>query len=182
MPDSTPAVDLPIVEPAFHAWPWLIIYLIGSVFLIVAIGLVMHSLMPDDPMPLYFAGGVAAFAIVLPMFLLRLIRNVSIAVDDSDLVVRTGTGRRRLALAHLREHGLSIIDLSQHPELRTDGKRWSATMPGLTSGLFRLRNGEHALLVVSDPRRVCRLRSDADGLTLLLSLKQPEKLRLMIEQ
>jgi hypothetical protein len=55
-------------------------------------------------------------------------------------------------------------------------------LPGFVSGWFRLRNGEKAICVLLDHRRVSHLRSDADNLTLLLSLAEPDRLRSSLER
>ncbi|HEX4479641.1 MAG TPA: hypothetical protein VH082_02435 [Rudaea sp.] len=182
MPNTTQPIDIPIAEPTSTLAPWLIVLFAGSFGVILAAGVTLQWLMPDDSMPFYFTGGAIVFAFVLSMFLRWLIRRVGIAVVGENLVVRTGVGRRSFALSNLRAGGLRVIDLTQHGELDTIGKRWSATMPNLKTGLFRLRNNERAIVVVADPRRVSYLRSDADALTLLLSLKHPDRLRAILER
>ncbi len=181
MADSTSQLELPLADadpPPLSRW---ILWLAASLLLVLAVGGTLQLLMPDDPMPLYFMGGALMFGIALPIVLLKVVRHVRVCVEDERLVVRTAVGQRCVALADLREHGLSVIDLTQHHEFDTRGKTWSATAPGLRTGLYRMRNGEQAVFVVTDPRRVCRLRSDADGLTLLLSLKRPEQFRALLE-
>jgi hypothetical protein len=55
-------------------------------------------------------------------------------------------------------------------------------MPGLSTGWFRLRNGEKAVCLVTDRHRVSYLRSDADNMSLLLSLQNPEALKARLER
>jgi hypothetical protein len=182
MPDSTLPIDIPIADPASPVSPWWVLLIAASIVMIVAVGVTLHHVFPDDPLPLYITAGAVAFAIVLPLALWRVIHRVGITILGDHLVVHTGVGRRGVPLANLRAGGLSIVDLLQHPELDTRGRSWSATAPDLKTGLYRLRNGEHALVVITDPRRVCRLRSEADALTVLLSLKRPEQLRAILER
>jgi hypothetical protein len=182
MPDSALPIDIPIADPASPASPWWIVLIAGSIFVIVVAGVMVHQLMPDDPMPLYVSAGAVVLAVALPIFLMWLIGRAGIAVVGGNLLVQTGVGRRSVALSNLREKGLRLIDLTQHRELDTKGKVWSATRPNLKTGLYRLRNGERAVVVVTDPHRVCYLRSEADALTLLLSLKRPEQLRALLER
>jgi len=182
MPDSTLPIDIPIADPASHASPWWVFLTAASIFVIVAVGLTIHHVFPDDALPLYITGGAVAFAIMLPIALWRLIHRVGISVVGDYLVVHTGVGRRGVRLANLRGGGLSIVDLQQHPEWDTRSKSWSATAPDLKTGLYHLRNGEQALVVLTDVHHVCRLRSEADALTVLLSLKRPEQLRAILER
>jgi hypothetical protein len=182
MPDSTLPIDIPIADPDSPASPWWILLVTASIFVIVAVGMTMHHLFPGDPLPLYITGAAVALAIVLPLILWRLIHRVGITVVADKLCIHTGVGSRAVALSNLRANGLELIDLAHHPELDTSGKSWSATAPDLKTGLYRLRSGEQALLVLTDPHRVCRLRSDADALTLLLSLKRPDQLRAMLDR
>lgn len=182
MPDSTLPIDIPIADPARTVSPWWIIFTAASIVVVVLVGVAMHLLFPDDPLPLYITAGAVSFAIVLPLVLWRVIHRVGIVVLGDYLVVHTGVGRRGVPLANLRAGGFTVVDLLQHPELDTHGRSWGATAPDLKTGLYRLRNGEQALLVVTDPHRVCRLRSEADALTVLLSLKRPEQLRAILER
>jgi hypothetical protein len=174
-------IDLPIADPTVLPSRWWIPFEIGSLLSIVACGIGVYTFMPDDPLPLYITAALLAFGVSLPFFLLRLIRRYRVAIEGDELVVRTGVGARRLSIANLRPQGLQVIDLDQHHEYDLRGRRWDATMAGLRTGLFKLANGERAILVVTDHRRVCRLRSDADNLTVLVSLKNPEPLRALIE-
>jgi hypothetical protein len=181
MPDSTLPIDIPIADPASPASPWWVLLITASIFVVVAFGVVLQHLLPDTALPTYVTAGAVAFMLMMPWALWRIIHRVGISVTGGYLIVHTGVGRRGVALSNLRAGGLSVVDLLHHPELDTRGRSWSATAPDLKTGLYRLRNGEQALLVITDPHRVCRLRSEADALTVLLSLKRPEQLRAILE-
>jgi hypothetical protein len=47
----------------------------------------------------------------------------------------------------------------------------------MSTGWFRLRNGDKAVCLLTDRRRVTYLRSDSDDLAILLSLKDPTILK-----
>ncbi len=173
-------IELPIVEPAALPLRGWMAFEIGSLLIVAACGVGIYASVPNDPLPLYIAAASLAFGISLPLFLLRVIRRYRVFIAGEQLVIRTAVGTRRLPIARLRAHGMQIIDLERCREYEPGAKRWSATMAGLQTGLFALSNGERAILVVTDRRHVCRLRSDADDLTVLLSLKNPEPLRALI--
>ena len=181
MARATP-IDLPVAEPTRGISVWWPVLMVGSLLTLLGIGLVMQTLIPNDPTPLYIAIACAVFGAVLPFALLRIIRRYRITVENGQLVVKTGVGTRRLALANLQAHGLQVIDVEQHPELKTRGKVWMAKMPGITSGLYMLRNGERAIVLVTDTRRVSRLRSDVDDVSVLLSLQNPGTLKALLER
>ncbi len=121
-------------------------------------------------------------AIILLVLLLIVwsLRRASVRVDQGMLIVNTGVGSKRVALADLRAHGLSVIDLHERTELRPIVRLWGTGLPGFAGGWFRLRNGEKAVCLLLDRSRVCYLRSDAHKLSLLLSLQHPETLRALL--
>lgn len=128
-----------------------------------------------------------AVAIFIPLLVaavqgvfLRNFARAGISVAEGDLIVRTGVGTQRIALANLRKHGLRRIDTDTERKLRPWLKTRGAGLPGLLSGWFRLRNGERAVCLVLDRKHVSYLRSDADNLSLLLSLRDPDALAALI--
>ncbi|RYD15835.1 MAG: hypothetical protein EOP90_07205 [Lysobacteraceae bacterium] len=60
-------------------------------------------------------------------------------------------------------------------------RTWGIGLPGLSSGWFRLRNGDRALCVLTDRGRTTVLRA-RDGTRLLLSLADPSPLREALER
>ncbi len=127
---------------------------------------------------------LALNAIVLVVALLLIafaIGRSAIRVENDMLVVNTGIGTKRIALANLRAHGLRVVNLSEHTELKPLIRLWGTGLPGFAAGWFKLRNGDKAVCLLLDRDHVSWLRSDVDRLTLLLSLAKPEKLRAMLE-
>ncbi len=117
---------------------------------------------------------------IAPMMILRTINSVRIYVEHGELVLVTGVGEKRIALSNLRRHGLTLVDLSRRSSLRPRLRYWGASMPGLSSGWFYLRNGEKALCMITARERVSYLRSENDGLSLLLSLRDPAALEALL--
>ncbi len=178
---SSAPIDLPVAEPTRRMSVWWTVGVIGSLLTLLGIGVAMQAQTPNDPTPVFIAGGCALFVGVLPLIVLRVIRRYRVTVENGLLVVQTGAGTQRVALANLRAYGLHVIDLEEYPELETRKKRWAATMPGVNSGFYALRNGERAIVLLTNTRRVSHLRSDIDGLTVLLSLRNPDTLRTLIQ-
>lgn len=124
-----------------------------------------------------------AIILLTTMVVSRSLRRAGVSVDQGELVVNTGMGRaKRVALSSLRAHGLQTVDLTERSELKPMIRTWGTSLPGFSAGWFRLRNGEKAVCLLLDRRRVSYLRSDQDNLSLLLSLAEPQKLRALLER
>lgn len=140
----------------------------------------VHAATPDQA---NLIGSVVVGAlVVLLLALLLLIRKASVRVDQGTLIVGTSVGTKRIPIANLRAHGLHLVNFSTHPELRPIIKLWGTGLPGFAGGWFKLRNGDKAVCLLLDRHAIAYLRSDADNLTVLLSLAEPEKLRAMLER
>jgi hypothetical protein len=132
--------------------------------------------------PMLFAAAIAPLVILLAtVMILRSLNHAGVYVDQGELVVKPAIGSKHIALRALRAHGLSIVNLSERTELQPVLKLWGTSLPGFAGGRFRLRNGDKATCLLLDRTRVSHLRSD-DGTTLLLSLKEPEQLRALLQR
>jgi hypothetical protein len=157
----------------------IIVAILAFSFTCVILGMYLHSPQSKDIAPI--ATLCAVSIVLLPLVLFRIVGRARATIDGGDLVLQTGVGVKRIALTRLRRHGLQIVNLTLHPEFKPRLRTWGASMPGLSAGWFRLRNGDKAVCLLTDQRRVTYLRTDSDSLTLLLSLKNPEILRQIIE-
>ena len=92
----------------------------------------------------------------------------SLIITDSELQLRAGFYRAKVPLSQLRVDEASVVSLFERgdlgPQWRTNGIR----LPGYRAGWFRLRNGDSALLYLTDVTRVTRLPT-AKGFVLMLS-------------
>jgi len=115
--------------------------------------------------------------VVLPLvglFLARRIHRPSVCLLDAGL---------QLGALPWRRVPVSAMDLAQARVVNLDELReWQpvlriagASLPGYRSGLFRLRNGRRARILLTDRRRVLLLPR-LDGGAVLLSLTRPEAL------
>ena len=119
---------------------------------------------------------LVATAVLGSVILWRIVRRVDIALDGDTLVANAGVTTQRFPLATLRLHGLHIVDLDTHTELKPMLRTYGIGMPGLAAGWFRLRNREKAFCVLTSRNRVSALQAD-DGTRVLLSLADPAPLR-----
>jgi hypothetical protein len=116
----------------------------------------------------------------LPIPLMRIFSRRHVFVENSQLVIVTGVGTKRIPLAHLRARGIDVVDLGQHRELVPRMRVMAASMPGLSAGWFTLRNGEKAFCLITGQNRVSYLRSATDNVSLLLSLENPDQLKALL--
>jgi hypothetical protein len=66
------------------------------------------------------------------------------------------------------------VDLGSQVELRPKWRRMGTGLPGYQAGWFRLRNGEKALLYLTDRTRAVYIPTTA-GYSLLLSPADPDR-------
>ena len=82
-------------------------------------------------------------------------------------------GRRLIPAADLRGGAARIVDLDREPDLAPRWRTMGTGLPGYKAGWFKLRNGEKALLSLTDPHRAVYVPT-RQGFALLLSPAQPE--------
>ena len=101
-------------------------------------------------------------------------RQVQFELSDSQLYIRGGFYGRIIPITSLVTEQAIEVELNRNspyqPTRRTNG----IGLPGYNSGWFKLRNGEKALLFVTELRRVIYLPT-TDGYSLLLSVQEPER-------
>lgn len=82
-------------------------------------------------------------------------------------------GRRLIPAADLRGGSARIVDLGHEPDLAPRWRTMGTALPGYRSGWFRLKNGEKALLSLTDTHRAVYLPT-RKGFALLLSPAEPD--------
>jgi hypothetical protein len=185
MNDIDAGKSLPLAGSLGNPLRWLLVLMaIPLVGVIVALTLVSaRAGMPKAafmPLAMLLAPTII---LITTLVVIRSLRRAGVSVDQGELVVNIGLGRaKRVRLSSLRARGLQTVDLDVRKELKPLIRTWGTSLPGFSAGWFRLRNGEKAVCVLLDRRRVSYLRSDEDNLSLLLSLAEPEKLRALLER
>jgi Bacterial PH domain len=182
MRDATRTTELPLIDagrkPGFSIGVVIAMLCLGSIG--VGIGAYRHP--PNDASVIPLTVLTMVVVIITTFMLMRVVSRATATLDHGDLMLQTGVGKKRIALSNLRKNGLQVIDLTRHPELAPRLRVWGASMPGLATGWFRLRNGEKAVCLLTDRARVCYLRSDADNLSVMLSLRDPAPLKAALDR
>jgi len=101
------------------------------------------------------------------------IRHPMIRLGKNGLLIKVSFIHKTWALSDLDRAGASLVDLERREDLRPKWKLWGAALPGLSSGLFKLRNGEKSHLYLTDRRQVVFIPT-VNG-PILLSLENPRQ-------
>jgi hypothetical protein len=120
-------------------------------------------------------GGVALVCGAVWVVLDRALRRHRIELDGANLVVRTTFYTRSLPIADLRVDQARSVVLAERPEYRPTLKTNGFALPGFSSGWFRLRNGERALVATTGGPRAVWLPTTRDH-AVLLEPRQPQAL------
>lgn len=88
---------------------------------------------------------------------------------------------RNIQLQELEMSGARIVNLTQDTLYAPVRRTFGTGLPGYASGWFRLRNGEKALLYLTQREKVVYLKS-IKGYSLLLSLEEPEKFLSLLQR
>jgi hypothetical protein len=74
-----------------------------------------------------------------------------------------------------------VVDLRVERDLQPVSRRLGTGLPGYASGWFRLRNGERALVYLTNRRRVAMVPTDL-GYTVMMSADDPDGLVAALRQ
>lgn len=100
-------------------------------------------------------------------------RSARFEVSSEGLRLRGDLYGRLIPAHELRRDGIARVDLSARPELAPRWRTMGTGLPGFQSGWFRLRNGEKALLYLTDRTRAVYVPTTA-GYSVLLSPRDPD--------
>jgi hypothetical protein len=100
-------------------------------------------------------------------------RTARFEVAPDGLRIRGDFYGRFIAAADLRVDAARQVDLTVAPELAPARRTLGTGLPGYQAGWFRLRNGERALVYLTDRTKAVHVPTGA-GFALLLSPSDPE--------
>jgi len=112
-------------------------------------------------------------AMVLIATSVRGAHSSSFEIRPEGLRLRGDVYGRLIPKAQLRVDLARRVDLTREEELRPKWRRMGTGLPGYQAGWFRLRNGEKALLYLTDRTRAVYVPTTA-GYGLLLSPSDPD--------
>lgn len=134
------------------------------------------SIVPASARALWFLGAVGVVLLVLLAvfaYTAYSSRHTRFEIGETSLRIRGDLWARSIPLSALALEGARVIDLAATPALRPRFRVGGTGLPGYRSGWFTLRNGEKALLYVTDTSRVAYVPT-GDGYSILLSVAKPQ--------
>lgn len=128
----------------------------------------------DEPRVLLGAVPAVLLGIGIAATLAIAIRNPRVSLEDG--VLQAGRlPRVRVPARDVDLEAARVVDLAQHPGLKSTITLFGSSLPGYHAGWFRLRDKSRAFLLVTDATRVLVLPRREAG-PLLLSLARPDDL------
>jgi hypothetical protein len=94
-------------------------------------------------------------------------------ITPAGLQLRGDWYGRTIPLEQLQVGAAQRVDLRANPSLLPRVRTWGTAWPGYQAGWFRLRNGERALVYLTDRSRAVYVPTTA-GYSLLLSPEDPD--------
>jgi hypothetical protein len=115
---------------------------------------------------------IAIAGIAVVVYSLSASRTARFEVSPDGLRLRGDFYGRLIPARSLRLDQARVVDLRNEPTLEPVVRTVGTAIGGYRAGWFRLRDGERALLYVTDPTRVAYVPT-ADGYAVLLSVPDP---------
>jgi hypothetical protein len=100
-------------------------------------------------------------------------RRTRVALSQNGLTIKASFINKCWPLAELDRSRAKVIDLQKQTDLKPKWKLWGAAMPGLSSGTFKLYNGDKAHVYITDKSKIVYIPTQ-NG-TILLSLVRPKE-------
>jgi hypothetical protein len=138
----------------------------------------VFTIAPADTKALWLIGLVPLLVLVLVAAVLGAsisgARTARFEVSTEGLRLRGDWYGRFIPADHLVPAGARKVDLANTPELLPGRRTMGTGLPGYQAGWFRLRNGERALLYLTDRSKAVYVPT-TDGHAVLLSPSEPDR-------
>lgn len=135
----------------------------------------VFPIVPASSGPILLAAGIAVFLFALLSlfgYMAYSSRHVEFELSREGLRIKRDLYGRLIPLSSIVFEKIRTLDLAKDGEYRLKWRTNGAGLPGYQAGWFKLRNGEKALVFVTDTRRVVHIPT-RDGYSVLLSVPDP---------
>src|SRR5215467_10576852 len=130
MTDPTRKRTLPLQGSPNRSRLWLVLLAFAFPAVIIVASFALAPAHHVSGVPALLAGGLALGVCGLTtLWILRMLRRISVTLDRDALHVDTGIVARRFALSSLRTGGLRVISFAEHVELKPIVRTWGIGMP-----------------------------------------------------
>jgi hypothetical protein len=137
----------------------------------------VFEIIPGSNAPLWLGLGVATMMLVFAAMFLYIAwgarGHVRFEVTGEALQISGDMFGRSLPIASLDIDGMQTLDISHRSPYSPRWRRMGTGLPGYSAGWFSLRNGEKALLFVTDRSRVVRIPT-SEGYSVMVSPQRPD--------
>ncbi len=113
--------------------------------------------------------------LLLMIWLAWSMQHVRFTVSNDGLRLQGDLYGRTVPLKALKLDEAVVTNLNTDKEHQPKWRTMGTALPGYAAGWFKLRNGEKALLFVTDKTRVARIPT-TEGYSLMLSVSEPAAL------
>lgn len=137
----------------------------------------VFAISPASPKPLWFLTIICVLIAVVFMALAYTAyssRNSRVEIGSFGIKLVGDFWGREISFNRLNIPAARILDISGKTEYAPKRRTFGTGLPGYASGWFRLRNGEKALLYLTQRRDVVYVPT-LDDYALLLSVDEPER-------
>ena len=113
--------------------------------------------------------------LLLMVWLAWSMQHVRFTVSNEGLRLQGDLYGRLIPIKSLKLDEAVVTNLNTDKEHQPKWRTMGTALPGYAAGWFKLRNGEKALLFVTDKTRVARIPT-TEGYTVMLSVNEPAAL------
>ena len=113
--------------------------------------------------------------LVLMFWLAWSMQHVRFTVSNEGLRLQGDLYGRLIPLKSLKLDAAVVTNLNTDKDHQPKWRTMGTALPGYAAGWFKLRNGEKALLFVTDRTRVARIPT-TEGYTVMVSVSEPAEL------
>ena len=124
-----------------------------------------------------FFGVILLILILAGWLLLATVRGARVSrfeLSDAGLRLRGDLYGRVIPAGSLRGGAARIVDLARSPDLQPRRRTMGTAFPGYRAGWFRLRNGEKALVYLTETSHTVYVPT-RNGYSVMLTPQQPER-------
>jgi hypothetical protein len=139
----------------------------------------MFSITPASSGPVIFFAVLSLFLLVMLGFFGYIIFSAHAArfdVTESGLQIHNTVYGKSIPVQNLDLDNVQVVNLKTQTDLQGQWRTNGVGLPGYSAGWFKLKNGEKALLFVTDSENVIYIPTNL-GYSVLLSTKEAAKMR-----